>query len=542
MFFVGSMLVVAGSMQGTMASLTSLVSLGSVMAVGSSERSRSLVRRVSLSKRTFRGNRRWHCVSFSVCKYSVTTTDFVAEHGNAVSPDANTYKGTKDADGGADFVLKPAPKPLLKSSGSRTEPFVDMNSMAWDPSRISGDSDDEKLGTEDERNKVIESLGEVLEKAEKLETSKSGAVGHKEDSNSEDKPATSNAGTNSRNPEPLNSTSSRKSKTLKSVWRKGDTVASVQKVVKESPKTINKIDKEPNSGGKIKVQSQRVTTLKPQPPSRPQPKLQGKPSIAPPPVKKPVVLKDVGAALKSSVANETDSSMRSKERKPILIDKFATKKPVVDPLIAEAVLAPTKPGKGPPPGKFKDEYRKKNVPAGHRRRMVTDDDVEIPDEETSELNVSIPGAATARKGRKWSKASRKAARLQAAKEAAPVKVEILEVGEKGMLIEELSHNLAISEGEILGYLYSKGIKPDGIQTLDRNIVKMVCKEFDVEVLDVDPIKVEEMARKKEILDEDDLDKLVGRPPVLTIMGHVDHGKVRHIIDKPFVFPMNDGVC
>lgn len=530
------MLVVAGSMQGTVASLTSLVSLGSVMVVGSSERSRSLVRRVSLSKRSFRGNRRWHYVSFSVCKYSVTTTDFVAEHGNAVSLDSNTYSGGKDTNGGADFVLKPAPKPVLKSSGSKAEPLVDMNPMAWDPSRISGNSDDEELGTEEERSKVIESLGEVLEKAEKLETSRSSEVGSKVDSISENKHSPSNSSTNSSNDKPVNSATNRKSKTLKSVWRKGDTVASVQKVVKESSKPINKIDKEePNSWGRMKVESQAVSPLKPpQPPLRPQPKLQGKPSIAPPPViKKPVILKDVGASPKSSVVHQTNSSSKNQERKPILIDKFASKKPVVDPVIAQAVLAPKKPGKGPPTGKFKDEYRKKNVSAGSRRRLVNDDDVGIHDEETSELNVSIPGAATARKGRKWSKASRKAARLQAAKEAAPVRVEILEVGEKGMSIEELAYNLTISEGEILGYLYSKGIKPDGVHTLDRDIVRMVCKEYDVEVIDADPIKMEEMARKKEILDEDDLDKLEGRPPVLTIMGHVDHGKVRGILSCSF---------
>ncbi|XVE52832.1 hypothetical protein DITRI_Ditri02bG0155800 [Diplodiscus trichospermus] len=484
-------------MSSSSSSLASLVNLGTLNAnfinycpepVSSSYS--SCIRRVSLSKRSFSKKCK--------CKYSVAATDFVVEANNASS--SSSYKDTD-----AEIVLKPAPKPVLKSEGAKNE-----KGSTWN-GRLN-ESDEE----ENERNKVIESLGEVLEKAEKLETSNVNV-----NANVNIAKASGNV---------AGSAGVKKTKTLKSVWKKGDSVGTLQKVVKESPKVNNNDNRGGRGGGEGKVESQSgsgaATSRSPQPPSRPQPKLQAKPSVASPPmVKKPVILNDVGAARKSAVVNESDSDGKSKDRKPILIDKFASKKPVVDPVIAQAVLAPTKPGKGPAPGKFKDDFRKKNVSAGGpRRRIVNDDDLEITDEETSDLNVSIPGAATARKGRKWSKARRKAARLQAAKEAAPVKVEILEVGDKGMSVEELAYNLAIGEGEILGYLFSKGIKPDGVQTLDKDMVKMVCKEHEVEVIDADPAKVEEMAEKKEILDEDDLDKLQDRPPVLTIMGHVDHGK------------------
>ncbi|KAM0043160.1 hypothetical protein Hdeb2414_s0010g00338011 [Helianthus debilis subsp. tardiflorus] len=95
-----------------------------------------------------------------------------------------------------------------------------------------------------------------------------------------------------------------------------------------------------------------------------------------------VVLWIKSMSSKPTVTDEDDSGTKTKERSgPILIDQFASKRP--------AVLAPPKPGKAPAPGKFKDNFLKKSG-AAPRRPKAKDDDNEIHDDETSELNVAIP--------------------------------------------------------------------------------------------------------------------------------------------------------
>ena len=62
--------------------------------------------------------------------------------------------------------------------------------------------------------------------------------------------------------------------------------------------------------------------------------------------------------------------------------------------------------------------------------------------------------------------------------------------------------------------------------LDVEAVKLVAEDFGAEGIDADDIEVSQMARKTVDYDDEDKEGLLPRAPVVTVMGHVDHGKVR----------------